>query len=79
MRGVLIDQHESVGVFHQDVELVQHADDLELLGGGSGGRNWLLSAAGVPDPGYTLIAIGRDDTWRNKADGAVAAVADRGS
>ena len=31
MRGVLIDQHESAGVLHQNVELVQHPDDLELL------------------------------------------------
>src|SRR6202011_6149755 len=79
MRGVLIDEHESVGVFHEDIKLVQHADDLELLGGGSGGRNWLLSAAGVSDPHYNLIAIGRDHTWWDKADSAVAAVADCGS
>ena len=31
MRRVLINQHEAVGVFHQHVKFVQHADDLELL------------------------------------------------
>src|SRR5205823_5295375 len=31
VRGVLINQHESVGIFHQDIKFIEHADDLELL------------------------------------------------
>ena len=31
VRRVLIDQHEPVRVFHQDIKFVEHADDLELL------------------------------------------------
>jgi hypothetical protein len=32
VRRVLIDQDESILILHQHIELVQNADDLELLG-----------------------------------------------
>ena len=31
MGSVLIDQHKAFRVFHQDIELVQDANDLEIL------------------------------------------------
>jgi hypothetical protein len=31
VRRMLIDQDEAVRIFHQDVQLAEHADDLELL------------------------------------------------
>ena len=31
MRGVLINQNKPIGILHQDVEFIEHADDLELL------------------------------------------------
>ena len=30
VRGVLIDQDQAVGIFHQDIEPVEHTDDLKL-------------------------------------------------
>src|SRR5437879_2706762 len=64
MGGVLIDQNEAVGIFHQDIELVEHADNLELLRR----RAWHLRrlgymagvgfVAGVNEPGCCSI-IGR--------------------
>jgi hypothetical protein len=35
MRRVLIDEDEPVGVLHQDIKLVQNADDLKLLRNGA--------------------------------------------
>ena len=31
VRGVLIHQNKAVRIFHQDIQLAEHADDLELL------------------------------------------------
>src|SRR6266542_2223559 len=31
VRGMLIDQNKPIGILHQDVEFIEHADDLELL------------------------------------------------
>ena len=60
MCRMLIDQDESVGVLHQDIQLVEDADDLELLSITIAlNRSWrwrlmrLDSSAGVDDPGYS--------------------------
>ena len=47
VRGVLIDQHEAVGIFHQNVEFVEDADDLELLSRRRGG---VVGKGSVADP-----------------------------
>jgi hypothetical protein len=41
VRGMLIHQNEAVRIFHQDIQLAEHADDLELLTRFCNGLLWL--------------------------------------
>ena len=39
MRGVLIHQDKTIRIFHQDIQLAEHSDDLKLLFSSSAGRS----------------------------------------
>jgi hypothetical protein len=51
MRCVLIHQHQPILIFHQDIESVQNADDLELLRRLRDIDRLIVPGAGLSDPG----------------------------
>ena len=58
MRGVLIDQHEAILVFHEDVQATEHTEDVELPGRGGG------FTGSTRGDGQRKLGQRRLETWR---------------